>query len=519
VSRSNGPFEHPDAWDKYKLFNKITFAPNDASSLSVGEMSYGANWNGSGQLPARAVERGLVSRFGALDPDEGGGSARHQLYVRYRLRPSATAELNALTYLAAYRFDLFSNFTLFLRDPVHGDEIEQLDRRTFFGGRVNYRVQHELFGLRFDTRIGADGRNDDIHSELRDSEQRATLAEVRDDGVHETLGGVFINEEVTPLSWLRFDLGGRADLLAFEVDDRLASSKPSAPHGGSGAAHQLSPKTSLIVTPLQRRDAQLDLYVNYGHGFHSNDVRGAFSTPRITPLTRAVGEEVGTRTRLFERWDLAVAFWQLDLARETVWNGDQGTTEVSGATRRRGVELETRYELTSWLAADLDVTFTQAAFWHNPGNGDGLALAPKQTWSGGLSARHELGPGLARAGLRFFGIGDRPATDDGTLVARGFTQLDLQVGYRHQRFDLAFDVENLLDGTFRSAQFATVSRLHNEPALGDPLPRGFSCGSNGRLARAPDGAPSAGIFHGCEDVSYTPAYPRTLRVLATVFLD
>ena len=81
-----------------------------------------------------------------------------------------------------------------------------------------------------------------------------------------------------------------------------------------------------------------------------------------------------------------------------MWNGDDGTTAVSGPTNRRGVELETRYEVTPWLAADAAVTFTNSQFTTDRENGGGLALAPKQTWSGGLSARHALGPGVgARA--------------------------------------------------------------------------------------------------------------------------
>src|SRR6185369_6458560 len=120
------------------------------------------------------------------------------------------------------------------------------------------------------------------------------------------------------------------------------------------------------------------------------------------------------------------------------------------------------------------------------------------TWSGGVSARHALGPGDARAGLRFYGIGDRPATDDGALVAPGFTEFDLHVGYRHRRFDIALDIENLLNSQFRSAQFATVGRLAGEPAVGSPVPAGFSCGRNARLAAAPDGSPANGTFYGCE---------------------
>ena len=337
--------------------------------------------------------------------------------------------------------------------------------------------------------------------------------------MHETFIGAFINEEVTPVHWLRADLGGRADLLSFAVDDKLESADPSAPKSGIAAAHQFSPKASLIVTPLQAEPAEVDVYANYGHGFHSNDVRGAFATPAVSPLTRAIGSEFGSRAHLFERWDLAATLWQLDLANETVWSGDEGTTEVSGATTRKGAEVETRFELTPWLAADLDVTFSQAAFRENAGNGKGLALAPKQTWSGGVSARHELGPGVARAGLRFYGIGERPASDDGALVATGFTQFDLHAGYRHRWFDIALDVENLLNATFRSAQFDTVSRLPGEPTIGAMIPAGFSCGKSGRLAARAGASPASNQFDGCEDVSYTPAYPLTARVMATVFLD
>jgi TonB family protein len=518
IGRANGPFEHPDHWDRYKLFNKVTFNLTPTSSLSLAEMSYSGNWHGSGQLPSRAVDSEQVSRFGSLDASEGGNSARHQLYVQYKLRPNEHSEFKALAYIASYRFNLYSNFTLFLRDPENGDEIEQVDRRTFSGGKLSYRVVHQVGGVRFDTSMGADGRSDDIRERLWNTIERREVERVRDNAVHETLMGAFVNEEVTPAPWLRVNVGTRADAISFAVDDSLRSNDPQAPQGGVGGTYQLSPKGNLIVSPYHRPDLELDVYANYGHGFHSNDVRGVFTTPSVTPLTRAIGEEVGSRARLWKRWDLAAALWQLDLDHETVWVGDEGTTEVSDATRRRGVELETRYEFTPWLAADLDLTFTASRFRANAGNGNGLALAPKQTWSGGLSARHELGSGVARGGLRFFGIGDRPATDDGELIAPGFTQFDLHTGYRYGRFDVALDVENLLNGTFRSAQFATVGRLNSEPALGSAVPRNF-CGAGARLAPGPNDAPPNGRFYGCEDVNYTPAYSLTARIMATVFVD
>ena len=522
VGRTNGPFENPEDWDRYKLFNKLTFNPTPVSSLSLTEMSYAGNWHGSGQIPARAVSEGLITRFGSIDPDEGGSSARHQLALAYRLHPTESSELRAMAYLATYRFNLFSNFTLYLRDPDNGDEIEQVDRRTFYGAKVSYRVMHQVGRVTLDTTIGGDLRSDDIHEELWDTLHRQQLAAVRSNDVHETLMSGYINEEISPARWIRADLGARADFLGFAVDNRLTPTgpaDPAAPRSGVDGAHQLSPKASLVLSPLDRPRAQLDLYVNFGRGFHSNDVRGVFSQPAVTPIARATGEEIGARTRLWERWDLAAALWRLDLTSETVWNGDDGTTGVSDPTTRKGVELETRYEVTPWLAADLELTFTKSQFTTDMENGGGLALAPKQTWAGGLAGRHTLGAGVARGGLRFYGIGDRPATDDGALTAPGFTQFDVHVGYRRRWFDVALDVENALNGDYRSAQFATVSRLRGEPAVGGPVPAGFSCGSSGRLAPMPDGGPAGGRFYGCEDINYTPAYPVTVRLLATLYLD
>jgi len=518
VGRQDGPFVNPEGWDRYKLFSKLSVPLSPTSTFVVGEASYAGNWHGSGQIPARAVEQGLVSRFGSLDPSEGGNTARHQVFTGYKLRPNEDSEVTALAYAGSYRFNLFSNFTFDLVDPVSGDEIEQIDRRTFYGGSVSYRVVHRLGGVRFDTTVGGNVRSDDIHEELWHTASRTQLSQTRGNDVHESMLGAYVNEEVTPARWLRVDLGGRADLLSFAVDNRLITTDPTNPQSGSDAAHQFSPKASAVVTPVAQKTAVVEVYLNWGHGFHSNDVRGVFTTPSVSPLTRAVGEELGARTRLFEKLDFAVTGFYLHLNNETTWNGDDGTTAVSPSTNRYGAEFEARYEFTPWLAADGAVTVTHSQFSSDHENGNGLALAPKQTWSGGLSARHALGPGVARAGLRFYGIGDRPASDDGVLVAPGFTQVDAHLGYRHRNFDVAFDVENLLNGAFRSAQFATVSRLPNEPALGSSAPAG-TCGKRGRPAANPTTGALDGQFWGCEDVDYTPAYPITLRVMATLFLD
>ncbi len=103
-----------------------------------------------------------------------------------------------LAYAGTYRFNLFSNFTLYLNDPANGDEIEQADRRTFYGAKFGYRVVHRTGPVAFDTTIWADGRNDDIHEELWHTARRRQLAQLRGNDVHESTVGAYFNEEISP---------------------------------------------------------------------------------------------------------------------------------------------------------------------------------------------------------------------------------------------------------------------------------------------------------------------------------
>lgn len=511
VGRSNGPFANPERFDRYKLFEKVTFELGRRASLTVGGSSYAGDWYGSGQIPARAVANGTLARFSTLDPSEGGDSTRHQAFASVKVRPNDRSQFDAMTFVGMYRLNIVSNFTGFLNDPDNGDQITQKDRRTFAGGRASYRIVDTIGDVRFDTTFGANLRTDAITNALERTRQREFLGNVRNARVNETSIGAFAKEEITPVKWLRFIAGARADFFSFVVDDALE--QPNQPEGGSSGskgASQLSPKGSVVVTPIASKDVQLDVYGNYGHGFHSNDARGIVrAVSPVTPLTRAIGYEGGARLRLFERWDLAAAVWRLNLDSETVWIGDEGTTEESGATRRYGGELETRLALTDWLSADLDLTATKSSFVQNTGNGSAVALAPRYTWAAGLSARHPTG---WRAGLRMYGVGDRPATEDEFLTAEGFTVFDLHAGYQARRWDIGLDVENLFDAKYRSAQFATTSRLRNEPSTNGPAPAG-TCTGGSRIAT------NGANFGGCEDVNFTPGYPFTMRIMTTFYLD
>jgi hypothetical protein len=80
VYGTNGPFESPERLQRFSLFTQVTRALSERSSLSVSFTSYGSGWNASGQVPSREVRAGRLSRFGVIDPGEGGNSQRHSLY-------------------------------------------------------------------------------------------------------------------------------------------------------------------------------------------------------------------------------------------------------------------------------------------------------------------------------------------------------------------------------------------------------------------------------------------------------
>ncbi len=495
---TNGPFTSPEALRRANLFGKISHDVSFGGRVSLTVTSYVAGWNASGQIPLRAVREGLIGRFDSIDPNEGGGAARQSVVADYH-RFGQREETRLTAYLYQTRLNLYSDFTFFSVDPVNGDMIEQTDQRVVAGLRASQRWLINLGNVEMDTIVGLQARSDRIDNGLFHAPARKRIERLVDTHVGEDSAALFAQADVAWRPWLRTLLGVRGDLFGFDVDDHLEPLDPAAERtSGVARAFRASPKASLIVTP----HPGLDLFLNFGTGFHSNDARGVVREfAPVTPLTRAIGYEAGARAAIAGRLDLAMAAFGLDLASETVWVGDAGTTESRGPTRRLGIEGEARLRLRRWLWADLDASFVNARYTANAGNGNAVALAPNRLISGGLSARHPRGP-FGRVGV--FHIGDRPATEDGFLIAEGFTRLDAVLGFHHERFELSLTLQNLTGTVWREAQFGNVSRLQNETTPAS-CPAGTRPVTNGTQ------------FAGCEDVHFTPGAPINVFGSLTAF--
>ncbi|WP_157232178.1 TonB-dependent receptor domain-containing protein [Hyalangium minutum] len=498
VYGTNGPFDSPEKLQRFSLFTQVTRDVSDRASLSLRLMSYGSGWNASGQVPLREVRAGRLSRFGTIDPTEGGNSQRHSLSATYSARTGEEGEVRVEAYLVQYRLNLFSNFTFFSRDPINGDMIEQHDARTMAGLQASYRFRHQWRGLSFETTFGTQLRTDSIENSLFNDRARERLAPVVDASVREGSLGLYAQEDIILTPWLRTVLGVRGDLFGFDVDDKLEDlTTQDTKTSGVRQASRISPKASLVFGAIP----ETELYLNAGAGFHSNDARGVVRQPDpVTPLTQARGYELGARTRLFDVLDLAGSVFLLDLDSELVWVGDEGSTEARGPTRRRGLEAEARLRILPWLFADADLTVSRATFVGNAGNADAVALAPTLILAGGVSARHPSG---AYGRIGAIHLGDRPATEDRFLTAEGFTRVDVTAGYRGSWFEVTLGLQNLLNTEWREAQFANVSRLPDETGP-------ESC---------PAGTRPAGedTFEGCEDLHFTPGAPFNAQATVSFF--
>ncbi len=119
------PWDNPEKF--HRLNGVLRYSFGDVGNRSsITAMGYSAGWNSTDQVPLRAVQEGLIDRFGAIDPTDGGRTARYSLsYDTERSFDNGVFRLNAFAIQS--RLDLFSDFTYNLENatPLNADQFEQ----------------------------------------------------------------------------------------------------------------------------------------------------------------------------------------------------------------------------------------------------------------------------------------------------------------------------------------------------------------------------------------------------------
>ena len=456
--RSDGFFVNNQDFTRFNLHARFNTRLSDKLNLSAAFTAFSSEWNASGQIPDRAVDEGIISRFGSIDPTEGGNTSRYNAYVKSTHQFDNGATWENQVFAIRYNFNLFSNFTFYLHDPVNGDQINQKDSRWVYGYKSRYQKTSTHFDKVVKTDIGAGARYNDISTiALEHTVKRTFLNPIQYGAVQELNLNAYVSETLFLTDKFSINAALRLDYFNFTYHDKLSTVQPPA-------------VGKTIVNPKLNLNYQVNpnvsLFVRSGTGFHSNDARVVVAQDGKDILPRAYGLDVGAEVKLTPQLLIHAALWRLDLDQEFVYSGDEGVVEPSGKTTRQGIDVSVRCQLSSWLFADVDANLTKPRAVGLPDGRNYIPLAPVITSVAGLTVRRGYG---LNGSVRYRYIGDRPANEDNTLVAKGYFITDAMVNYTRKSWELGVSIENLFDKPWKEAQFDTESRLKNEAAPVDEI--------------------------------------------------
>ncbi|KRQ96647.1 TonB-dependent receptor [Bradyrhizobium valentinum] len=458
----SGPWDVPD--NVRKLNGVLRYSQGSATDgFTLSAMAYSNGWNSTDQVAQRAIDQGVISRFGTLDPTDGGVSSRFSLSSNWA-QSSEYGQSKISAYAINSSLRLYNNFTYFLDDPVNGDQFSQMDRRTVYGLNASHALDMRVAGVETQTRVGLQTRGDDIRVGLLKTFRRETLSTVREDSVSEGNVGLWADTTARWTDWLRTTVGIREDYFA----GRVIGDTPE--NSGNAQASMTSPKAGIVLGPWYRTE----LYGNASYGLHSNDIRGVTITvdpiDKVTPqdrvplLVRSKGAELGIRTKAVEGLTSSFAVFVLDFDSELLFVGDAGTTEPSRPSQRVGVEWTNQYQLLPWMRLDLDVAYTRARFTDFDPAGDFIPGAPAWVAAGGMTFGGDSGWfGALRA--RYFG--PRPLIEDDSVRSQASLIFNARAGYKFDNgLRLQLDVLNLFNARTNQIEYYYLSRLPGEPIGG-----------------------------------------------------
>ncbi|MCS0589838.1 TonB-dependent receptor [Massilia norwichensis] len=447
---NDGPYTHPD--DYQKVNGVLRYSRGYANNgWSVTAMAYHGRWNSTDQIPERAVDEGRIGRFDAIDDTDGGEARRYSLSGVWR-QTTADSASKVSAYLIRNQLDLWSNFTYFMNDPVHGDQFAQPDRRVTSG--VN--AQHTWHAHRSDTvtsdlSVGLQAQNDNIFNGLLHTQARQTLDTTRQDHIVETSRAAWIESATRWGESFRSIVGLRADGYRFRVKSDLTGKAASA------SDTLLSPSLNLVFGPWKSSE----LYLNYGQGFHSNDARGAVTSSE--PLVRSRGMEIGLRTEAIPKMQTALSLYRLDFDSELSYVGDEGTTEAGSPSRRIGIEFSNYYKPVKWLSIDFDAAFAHARSREVEAGQERIPGAVEGVGQLAITASQLGKDGAWEGALRLRYFGPRPLVEDNSVRSHASTTLNGRIGYRMAK-DLRLELEgfNLANKRVSSIDYYYASQLRGE---------------------------------------------------------
>jgi outer membrane receptor protein involved in Fe transport len=478
----DGPWVSPD--DQRKTNAVLRYSEGTShDGYSLTAMFYHDLWNSSTDQPERAVAEGLISRFGTLDPTDGGQAQRASLSLQYH-RTVADGQLSASVYAIGNHLTLWNDFTHFLIDPVNGDQEAQHEDRGTIGAAISYARSATLAGLDNDLLAGISTRYDTNDVARLPTKDRVVLSAADDplnfsesDTVRLTSVATYVQATTRWTDWFRSVLGVRTDSM-YGAD--------AGTNAGSARSTLLQPKGSLIFRP----GATTELYLSAGRGFHSNDLRGvthaeALGQSGVSLIASQTGEEIGVRQRITPAIALTVAVFTLHAESQTTYDPDAGVDIAGPASRRRGFEVNVTYQALRWLEFYGSYSADRARYDtpYDDGTGHVGYFLPNAPFATGSFNAYVKNLGPWSGGLEYRYLGAFPLSSDDRVQGHGYGEWNADAHYAFgDGWKVGLGVYNLLNLRADAAEFWYLDRLPGEPGGGvadlhiHPLePRSLRC--------------------------------------------
>lgn len=449
---TDGPFDSPQNFKRINLFGKYTSILSNKSKLSIIGSHFSSKWDASGQIPQRLIDNGTISRFGSVDDTEGGITSRTNFNLVYTKPIDENTFIKSNVFYSNYQFELYSNFTFFLEDPINGDQIRQKENRSIYGlnAEINKKMifneTNALFQLGFGFRADETTDTELSHTMNRNT----TLERLKLGDIDQTNIFSYLNAEFE-FGKLKINPAIRMDYFKFNYQDKLSATYQTQTENKV----KFSPKLNFIYS----QNANFQLYLKSGLGFHSNDARVVVANAGKEILPTAIGTDLGTIFKPFPRLIINTALWYLQLQEELVYVGDAATVEISGRTKRMGIDFGLRYQVSDYLFLDTDLNYTYARSIDAPQGENYIPLAPDFTATAGLNTAKYKG---FSGGFHYRYLKSRPANENNSIVAKGYMVSEINLNYEYDNITFGISAENIFNTQWNETQFATESQLQNE---------------------------------------------------------
>lgn len=378
---TNGPFLNPLHYVRDNLTANYTRTIDKTQSLGFRFNGGRNDFDSSGQIPLDLVYTGALDRFGYMDPSDGGNvrSGTGAAYYRKALGTNDTFRFDG--YLSRSLFDLFSDFTFYLNDPVNGDGIQQHDSRLQDGVSAQYVHANKLFGRPGLFITGTNFAESWINVDLFHSKGRQIIPPVPGDPWTESdihiLNPAAYAQQGIDISRLHLDAGLRWDEFRFNVADRLAPANSGTSNAGSA-----EPKVNLVYTPIL--GFPVALHFNYGRAVTSQDARGIALDPTAPKAAATSFYMLGTSHQLTRFW-LSTDMFLIDRQHEDVYDPDNGTLQYQGPSRSYGWEVKASWQIARHLSWNAGLTQVTNAFFLGSSPRDYVDSAPHSVGNSGVT--------------------------------------------------------------------------------------------------------------------------------------